>query len=156
MFYCTLFFLLSIFTSFLSSSSLLYVYFHVFIVLFYSKALFHSISFWHTYFSFLFIYFTSLLPRSCMIVSPDHYSCSFIRTTLFLTPSPWRWRQHACPKRLYLFTKLDYAPSQPIRVNITVTAEFSKVTIFPLCDFFLTSAIAFSIWKLLLLALIIL
>ena len=51
MFCCTLFFLLNLFTAFLSSS-LFYVYFHVFIVLVYSKTLFHFISFWPTYFSF--------------------------------------------------------------------------------------------------------
>lgn len=36
----------------------------------------------------LSIYFTSPSPRSCMIVSPDHYSCSFIRSTVFLALSP--------------------------------------------------------------------
>lgn len=35
----------------------------------------------------LFIYFTSPFPRSCMTVSPDHYSCSCIGTTLFLALS---------------------------------------------------------------------
>jgi len=89
MFCCTLFFLLSLFTSFLSSSSLLYVYFHAFIAFVYSNALFHFISFWSTYFSFPVHLFYFPLPTFL-------YDCQPRSLFLFL------YRNHSFPRALNL------------------------------------------------------
>ena len=84
---CTIFFLLNLFTSFLSSSSLFYIYFHFLLFLFtpmHYFILFHSdplIS------RSLFIYCPSPSPRSCIIVSPRSLF-------LFLHQSPFSLPSH--------------------------------------------------------------
>jgi hypothetical protein len=127
MFCCTLFFPLSLFTVFLSSSSLFYVYFHVFIILVYSNTLFHFISFWSTYFSFpVYLFHVPLLMF--------FHDCQQRSLFLFLV-----YQNHSSPRVLTLKTgaacfSITFVAIYQSRLHVvtphkivifTVTADFS-------------------------------